>query len=73
MNKVIRKISKMLIPKKHDELIVEIVSKQKELAEINRLAERGILGDSLLDKQIMLKNDIRLLKRWYQNKIMKEE
>ena len=87
MSKYFRKIRNMFFPKKHDEMVVKIVSKQKalkiwqkELDKINHLAEYGILGDKLLDKQIMLeqnvqtiKNDILLLKWRYQNKMWRGE
>ena len=87
MMSIKRLIRNMFFPKKHDELVVKIVNKQKvlkiweaELDKINHLAEYGILGDKLLDKQIMLeenvramKNDILLLKWRYQNKIWRGE
>ena len=83
MKKVFRKIRNMFFSKKHDELVFKIKNKQErlkvlqvELNKINHLAEHGILGDRLLDKQIMLeqnvrtmKNDILLLKWRYQCKI----
>jgi hypothetical protein len=83
MKKVFRKIRNMVFPKKHDELVFKIKNKQDclkvlqvELNKINHLAEHGILGDRLLDKQIMLeqnvrtmKNDILLLKWRYQSKL----
>lgn len=75
-------IRNMFFPKKHDKLVIKIKSKQEhlkvlqvELNKINHLAEHGILGGILLDKQIMLeqnvrtlKNDILLLKQQYQNR-----
>ena len=83
MRKFFRKIRNVLFPKKHDELVFKIKNKQErlkvlqvELNKINHLAEHGILGDRLLDKQIMLeqnvrtlKSDILLLKWRYQCKI----
>jgi hypothetical protein len=73
----------VFFPKKHDKLVIKIKNKQEHLKElqvelnkINHLAEHGILGDRLLDKQIMLeqnvrtmKNDILLLKWRYQSKL----
>ena len=87
MSKVIRKLRNMFFPKKHDEIVVKIVNKQKELKiwqvelnKINYFAENGILGDKLLDRLIMLeqnvrtlKNDILLLKWRYQNKLWRGE
>lgn len=83
MKKVFRKIRNMFFSKKHDELVYKIKNKQKrlkvlqvELNKINHLAEHGILGDRLLDKQIMLEQNVRTLKsdilflKWrYQDKI----
>jgi hypothetical protein len=80
-------IHNVFFPKKHDKLVIKIKSKQEhlkvlqvELSKINHLAEHGILGDKLLDKQIMLeqnvrtlKNDILLLKQQYQNKVWRGE
>ena len=84
MNKgILYHIRNTFFPKKHNELVVKIKNRQEqlkelqvELSKINHLAEHGILGDRLLDKQIMLeqlvktiKNDILLLKQQYQNKV----
>lgn len=83
MRKFFRKIRNVLFPKKHDELVIKIKEEQErlkilqvELDKIHHLAAHGILGDRLLDKQIMLeqnvrtiKNDILLLKWRYQNKL----
>lgn len=80
---ILYRIRNVFFPKKHDEIVVKIKSKQdrlkvlqEELSKINHLAEHGILGDRLLDKQIMLEqivktveNDILLLKWRYQNKV----
>lgn len=80
---ILYRIRNMFFQKKHDELVFKIKNKQErlkvlqvELNKINHLAEHGILGDRLLDKQIMLeqnvrtiKNDILLLKWRYQNKL----
>jgi len=88
MNKgILYRIRNVFFSKKHDKLVVKIKSKQEHLKElqielnkINHLAEYGILGDKLLDKQIMLeqnvrtlKNDILLLKQQYQNKVWRGE
>lgn len=87
MRKFFRKIRNMFFPKKHDELVFKIKNKQErlkvlqvELNKINHLAEHGILGGILLDRQIMLeqnvkalKNNILLLKWRYQNKVWKGE
>lgn len=86
MRKFFRKIFNTLFPKKHDELVVKIKEKreqlkilQVELDKINHLAAHGILGGRLLDKQIMLeqnvdklKMNILLLKWRYQNKVWRE-
>lgn len=83
MKSILYRIRNVFFPKKHDEIVVKIKSKQgrlkalqEELSKINHLAEHGILGDRLLDRQIMLeqiietvKNDILLLKWRYQNKV----
>lgn len=83
MNKgILYHIRNVFFPKKHDKLVKKIKNKQEhlkvlqvELNKINHLAEHGILGGILLDKQIMLeqnvrtlKNDILLLKQQYQNR-----
>ena len=87
MSKVIRKLRNMFFPKKHDEIVVKIVSKQKELKiwqvelnKINYFEENGILGDKLLDRLIMLEQNVRTLKydilllKWrYQNKLWRGE
>lgn len=84
---ILYRIRNVLFPKKHDKLVVKIKNEQErlkvlqvELNKINHLAEYGILGDRLLDKQIMLehnvraiKTDILLLKLQYQNKGGKNE
>ena len=84
---ILYRIRNVFFQKKHDELVVKIKNKQEHLKElqaelnkINHLAEHGILGDRLLDKQIMLEqnvrtinNDISLLKGRYQNKCKKEQ
>ena len=84
---ILYRIRNVFFPKKHDKLVVKIKSKQEhlkelqvELSKINHLAEHGILGGILLDKQIMLeqnvrtlKNDILLLKQQYQNKVWRGE
>jgi len=80
---ILYRIRNVFFQKKHDELVVKIKNKQEHLKElqaelnkINHLAEHGILGGRLLDKQIMLEqnvrtinNDISLLKGRYQNKL----
>ena len=87
MKSILYRIRNALFPKKHDEIVVKIRSKQDrlkilqvEFSKINHLAEHGILGDRLLDRQIMLEqiiktveNDILLLKWRYQNKLWKGE
>jgi len=84
---VLYRIHNVFFPKKHDELILKIKNKQErlkvlqvELDKINHLALYGVLGDRLLDKQIMLeqnveiiKNNILLLKWRYQNKVWRGE
>ena len=80
-------IRNMFFPKKHDELVLKIKNKQEylkvlqvELDKINHLALHGVLGDRLLDKQIMLEQNVKTIKnnilllRWrYQNKVWRGE
>lgn len=84
---ILYRIRNVFFPKNHDKLVVKIKKKQErlkilqaELDKIHHLAEHGILGDRLLDKQIMLEqnvrtinNDILLLKWRYQNKVWRGE
>lgn len=79
---ILYRIRNVFFPKNHDKLVVKIKNKQEqlkvlqaELNKINHLAEHGILGGILLDKQITLeqrvktiKNNILFLKCQYQNR-----
>lgn len=69
MKKYFYRIRNYVFPKKHNDMIVKIWRKQNqlkilqsELAKLNHFAEHGFLGDRLLDRQIMLEQNVRTIK-----------